>query len=93
MIPGRDWRMLFDQNLTLGQIRQSGPRRLHVLCGNYQCSHSVAIDADCWPESLRLSDLKALFVCEACGHRGADVRLDHQGACPPLESPAGENIC
>jgi hypothetical protein len=77
---GRISRMLLEQTITLGQMRQSGARRLHVFCGDYKCSHSVEIDADCWPASLRLSDLEALFVCLVCGHRGADVRPDEQGA-------------
>ncbi len=77
---GRISRMRLEQTITLGQMRQSGPRRLHVFCGDYKCSHSVVMDADCWPESLRLSDLETLFVCSACGHRGADVRPDKQGA-------------
>jgi hypothetical protein len=65
-----------DQKITLGQIRQSGAFRLHVVCGDYKCGHSVVIDTDCWPNSLRLSDLEFLFVCTACGHRGAEVRPD-----------------
>jgi hypothetical protein len=77
---GRISRMLLEQTITLGQMRQSGSRRLHVFCGDYKCSHSVEIDADCWPASLRLSDLEALFVCSVCGHRGANVRPDKQGA-------------
>ena len=81
---GRISRMLLEQTITLGQMRRSGTRRLHVLCGDHKCAHSVVIDADCWPESLRLSDLEALFVCSACGHRGADVRPDHQGTEPRL---------
>ncbi len=70
--------MLLEPKTTLGQMRQSGPHRLRVFCGDYKCSHSVVIDADCWPGSLRLSDLEALFVCRVCGHRGADVRPDYQ---------------
>ena len=93
-MPYSDWLWLLaefracelEQTITLGQMRQSGPRRLHVFCGNYKCSHSVVIDADCWPESLRLSDVEALFVCPVCGNRGADVRPDYQGAEPRLAS-------
>jgi hypothetical protein len=36
------------------------------------------IDASRWSDGVRLSDLEPLFVCKACGHRGADVR-------PPFE--------
>jgi hypothetical protein len=63
-----------EQTITLGQMRQSGPRWLNVFCGDDKCGHSILIDADCWPQSLRLSDLESLFVCTVCGHRGADVR-------------------
>ena len=77
-ILGRNGHMVSDKKITLGQIRQSGADRLLVLCGNPGCSHSVAMDADCWPGSLRLSDLEALFVCSVCGHRGADVRSENE---------------
>jgi hypothetical protein len=70
----QNWRMPNEQKITLGQMRQSGLPWLQVCCGDHKCAHSVVIDADCWPESLRLSDLEALFVCTVCGHRGADVR-------------------
>jgi hypothetical protein len=55
-------------------MRASGPRRLLVYCGDYKCAHSVAIDAVPWPDHVRLSDLCSEFTCQACGHRGADVR-------------------
>jgi hypothetical protein len=80
-------RMLLEQKITLGEMRESGARRLHVFCGDYKCSHSVVIDTDCWPESLRLPDLEAMFVCRVCGHRGCDVRPDYQGAEPRLAAP------
>lgn len=65
-----------EQEITLGQIRHSGPPRLRVSCGDFKCEHVIVIDADCWPQSLRLSDLAHLFVCPVCGHRGAEVRPD-----------------
>jgi hypothetical protein len=55
-------------------MRESGPTRLIVYCGDYKCAHSVVIDASRWADHVRLSDLEPLFVCKACGHRGADVR-------------------
>jgi hypothetical protein len=45
-----------------------------------RCSHHIKIDADRWPDPIRLSDLEPRFTCQACGHRGADVR--------PLFGPA-----
>ena len=63
-----------EQKITLGEMRTSGPTRLLVYCGDYKCAHSVAIDAAPWPDHIRLSDLEPKFTCQACGHRGADVR-------------------
>jgi hypothetical protein len=63
-----------EQKITLGEMRQSGPRRLLVYCGDYRCAHSVIVNADRWPDRVRLSDLEPKFTCQACGHRGADVR-------------------
>jgi hypothetical protein len=35
------------------------------------------MSADHWPDHVRLSDIEPLFICQACGKRGADVRPDH----------------
>ena len=40
--------------------------------GDYKCGHSVTLTA-LWPDTVRLSDLEERFVCNVCGHRGADV--------------------
>jgi hypothetical protein len=32
------------------------------------------MSADRSPDHVRLSDIEPLFVCKACGKRGADVR-------------------
>jgi hypothetical protein len=77
-----------ERNITFGQMRQSGLRHLHVFCGDDQCAYSVAMDPDCWPASLRLADLEALFVCSACGHRGAKIR---QELALTRQPQAGEN--
>jgi hypothetical protein len=68
------------QKITLGKMRESGPRRLLVCCADYRCSHHVEIDSDRWGDDVRLSDLEPKFTCQACGHRGADIR--------PLFEPA-----
>ena len=62
------------QKITLGEMRDSGPRRLLVYCGDYKCVHSVTIDASGWGDGVRLSDLEPRFTCKVCGHRGADIR-------------------
>jgi len=62
------------QKITLGEMRESGPRRLLVYCGDYKCAHSIVISAERWSDQVRLSDLEPRFTCQVCGHRGADVR-------------------
>ena len=42
------------QKITLGEMRQSGPRRLLVCCGDYHCAHSVVVSADPWGDAVRL---------------------------------------
>jgi hypothetical protein len=63
-----------DQKVTLGQLHDSSFRRLQLFCREGNCAHSMEIDLDCWPGSLRLADLESMFVCPACNHRGAEVR-------------------
>jgi len=68
--------MTHGQKITLGEMRASGVRGLLVVCSDYKCSHSAVISADEWADDVRLSDLEPVFVCEACGKKGADVRPD-----------------
>jgi hypothetical protein len=63
-----------EQKITLGEMRHSGVYGLLVYCGDYRCSHHLAISAEPWPDDLRLSDLEPRFVCKVCGVRGADIR-------------------
>jgi hypothetical protein len=65
-----------EQKITLGEMRSSGVRDLLVYCADYKCSHGIRMSADRWPDHIRLSDLEPLFVCQACGRRGADIRPD-----------------
>ena len=64
------------QKITFADMRDMGVRGLLIYCADFHCSHSIAISADQWPDHVRLSDLEARFVCNACGKRGADVRPD-----------------
>jgi hypothetical protein len=63
--------------ITLGEMRDTG-----LYCDDYNCTHHVEISADRWSDDVRLSDLEPSFVCQACGHRGTDVRpfFDHSRA-------------
>jgi hypothetical protein len=85
------------QKITLGEMRSTGLSKVLVFCADYRCSHSVLMSAARWPDDLRLSDLKPLFVCQACGRRGADVRpsfgVDRPSSGIPLtvDARAGES--
>ena len=60
--------------ITLGQMRAMGVHGVLIYCADYRCGHSVALNADRWPDEIRRSDLEPRFVCQACSRRGADVR-------------------
>jgi hypothetical protein len=59
------------QKITFAEMRDMGVRGLLIYCADYRCSHSIAISGDRWPDDVRLSDIEARFVCQACGKFGA----------------------
>lgn len=71
-------RMRSEQKMTLGELRASGVRSVIAYCSDYRCSHWTRINAERWPDHVRLSDLEEQFVCKACGNRAADVRPDFE---------------
>ena len=75
--------MIRHEKITFGEMREMGVRGVLIYCADYHCSHSVAMNADCWPDDLRLSDIEPRFVCAACGRRGADIRPDFNWNKPP----------
>jgi hypothetical protein len=64
------------QKIPFGEMRDSGVRGILIYCADYKCSHSIAISAHRWSDGVRLSDIEPRFTCQACGHRGADIRPD-----------------
>jgi len=64
------------RKITFGELREMGVRGVLIYCADYYCSHSMAMNADHWPDDVRLSDIEPRFVCAACGKRGAVVRPD-----------------
>jgi hypothetical protein len=48
--------MTGSQKITLGEMRSSGVRGILIYCADYKCSHSMAVNADPWPDDVRLSD-------------------------------------
>jgi hypothetical protein len=66
--------------ITFAEMRDMGVRGILIYCSDYKCSNSTVISGDPWPDDLRLSDIEPLFVCKACGKRGADVRGNFEDA-------------
>jgi hypothetical protein len=64
----------FPQKITFGEMRSSGVRDVLVYCRDHNCSHSTTMNADRWPDHVRLSDIEPDFVCTSCGKRGAEMR-------------------
>ncbi len=46
------------EKITFGEMREEGVRGILIYCGDYHCSHSIALGADRWPDHVRLSDLE-----------------------------------
>jgi hypothetical protein len=72
------------QKITFAKMRAAGVRGVLVYCSDHRCGHSTRLDADRWPDDVRLPDIESRFVCAACGRRGADIRPDWQSLEPPL---------
>jgi hypothetical protein len=64
------------QKITFAEMHEMGVRGILIYCADFRCSHSLAVNADQWPDDLRLSDIEDRFICAVCGKRGADVRPD-----------------
>ncbi|MGY4502758.1 hypothetical protein ACVWYH_006715 [Bradyrhizobium sp. GM24.11] len=64
----------YNEKITFGEMRETGTREVLVYCRDRDCSHRITLNADCWPDEVRLSDLEPNFTCAACGKRGAEVR-------------------
>jgi hypothetical protein len=77
------------QKITFAELRDMGVRGVLVYCADFRCSHSVALNADCWPDDVRLSDIEPRFVCAACGKRGAEVRPDFNWNRPAVAAMMG----
>ncbi len=54
--------MIREQKITFAELRDEGVRGVLVYCGDYKCAHSIAMNADQWPNDMRLSDLEPQFI-------------------------------
>jgi hypothetical protein len=44
--------------ITFAEMREKGVRGVLIYCADYTCSHSIAVNADEWPDDMRLSDIE-----------------------------------
>jgi hypothetical protein len=65
---------VLNQKITFAEMRSAGVRGILVYCSDYHCGHWTRLDANRWPDDVRLSDIEPLFTCQACDRKGADVR-------------------
>ena len=52
-----------------GDMRDMGVRGILVYCADYRCSHSIAINGDCWPDDVRLSDIEPATTSNAVSRK------------------------
>jgi len=52
-----------------GDMRDMGVRGILVYCADYRCSHSIAINGDCWPDDVRLSDIEPATTASAVSRK------------------------
>ena len=43
--------------ITFGQMRGMGVHGVLIYCADYRCGHLVTLDANHWPDEVRLSDI------------------------------------
>jgi len=65
------------EKITFGEMRAGGVRGVIVYCADYTCSHSVTLNADRWPDEVRLSDRAALYV--------SGLRPERRGCAPEFQ--------
>ena len=63
-----------EQKLKFGKMRASGVRDV-LIYYVVRCSRHIEVNADDWPENVRLSVVSSrASPVHACGKKGADVR-------------------
>jgi len=61
-----DVTLTYQPKITFGDVRASCVRDVLVYCRDRKCSHHIAINADRWPDHVRLQGLWASGCrCEA----------------------------
>ena len=66
----------YPQKITFGEMRASGVRDVLIYCRDYRCGHHIEINANCWADDVRLSDIEPKFFCTWCRQRGGEIRAE-----------------
>jgi hypothetical protein len=64
----------YPQKITFGEMRESGTRDVLIYCRDHRCGHHIEINANCWADDVRLSDIEWKFFCTKCRQRGGKIR-------------------
>jgi hypothetical protein len=48
--------------------------RFLIYCRDCRCGHHIEINANCWADDVRLSDVEPKFFCTKCCQRGGEIR-------------------
>lgn len=67
--------------ITLGEMRRMGARGVIVYCADYRGGHNIAVNADGWPDEIRLSDstVRLHIPWPARCRDTAGIRTAHDG--------------
>jgi hypothetical protein len=60
--------------MTLGNMRNLGPRSLDVTCT--ACGRRESVNVDAYPDDVEVPSFGPRMRCGKCGHLGANVRPD-----------------
>jgi hypothetical protein len=77
--------------MTLGNMRELGVKRLIASCLNDACRHTALIEVWSYPAETEIPYFKSRVVCAKCGSRGnkIDVRPNWKEQ-PPSDSLTGK---
>jgi hypothetical protein len=63
------------QKITFGEMREMGVQGVLVYCADYRCGHSVAMNADRWPDDVRLSYIEPRFLWQTWEQRSGRISI------------------
>jgi hypothetical protein len=71
------------QKITFGEMRESGTRDVLIYCRDHRCGHHIEINADCWADDARLSEIEPKFLlhqpASAAARRQAKLGVGRDG--------------